>query len=701
LVWFTLAKGIFTEIFYPHPDLPCTRDFGLVVTADDQFFSEEKCHTSHEIAFVEDGIPAYHLTNTCRKGRYRIEKTIFTHPRYHAVIQHTRFVPLKGKIHDYRLYTLLAPHLGGKGADNTGWRGNCKGQPMLFARRAEFSLALGSSASLVKSSVGFVGSSDGWQDLHRNFQLTEVYDRATNGNIALTGELDVAACDGEFTLVLGFGSTPEQAGHYVRASLQEDPTENLEEYVDRWREYQKPLLKLESAKGLSPRWYRTSTAVMCAHEGKSLPGTVASLSIPWGMETGDDNRLRGGYHLVWPRDLVETAGGLLAAGAADDALRRLAYLRATQEADGHWPQNMWLSGAPFWTPIQLCETGLPILLANLLKSEGVDANKLAAYWPMVRAAAMFICEKGPETDEDRWERESGYTPFTLAVIIAALLVTAESATEHGDAQLAAKFAETADDWNSRIEGWLYVTDTDLCRRLDVEGYYARILKRELVGDAQPHQPHIRLRKSVSELNGIPATEVVSVDALALVRFGLRAPDDPRILNTLKVIDATLKTETPIGSVWHRFTADDYGESKDGSPFPGHAKGGFGRGWPLLTGERAHYELAAGNYKEAQRLMHVLEGFASETGMLPEQVWDAPDIPKRDLFFGRATGSAMPLVWAHAEYVKLVRSLRDERVFDMPSQTVDRYLKGKPTPSESRREQNAKTSKKKAARGGKR
>ena len=33
---------------------------------------------------------------------------------------------------------------------------------------------------------------------------------------------------------------------------------------------------------------------------------------------------------------------------------------------------------------------------------------------------------------------------------------------------------------------------------------------------------------------------------------------------------------------------------------------------------------------------------------------------------------MPLVWAHAEYIKLVRSLHDGRVFDMPPQTVRRY-----------------------------
>jgi glucoamylase len=144
-------------------------------------------------------------------------------------------------------------------------------------------------------------------------------------------------------------------------------------------------------------------------------------------------------------------------------------------------------------------------------------------------------------------------------------------------------------------------------------------------------------------------------------------------NTVKAIDAVLKVETPVGPAWRRFNADDYGEMKDGSPFPGHGKGGVGRPWPLLVGERAHFELAAGRVDDARRLLRTFEGFASETGLLPEQIWDADDVPERQLFRGRATGSAMPLVWAHAEYVKLLRSLRDGRVFDMPAQTVKRYL----------------------------
>jgi glucoamylase len=169
--------------------------------------------------------------------------------------------------------------------------------------------------------------------------------------------------------------------------------------------------------------------------------------------------------------------------------------------------------------------------------------------------------------------------------------------------------------------------------------------------------------------------MVSLDALAFARFGLRAPDDPRIVSTVKVVDATLKVDTPRGPAWRRYQGDSYGEHADGGPFDGT---GVGRAWPLLTGERAHYELAAGRTDVATQLAQAMEALAGESGLLPEQVWDSADMPDRGLFIGHATGSAMPLVWAHAEYVKLCRSLRDGEIFDRPPQTVQRYLVDKVT-----------------------
>src|ERR1700735_3136042 len=171
--------------------------------------------------------------------------------------------------------------------------------------------------------------------------------------------------------------------------------------------------------------------------------------------------------------------------------------------------------------------------------------------------------------------------------------------------------------------------------------------------------------------------LISPDALALVRFGLRAADDPRILNTVKAIDAGLRRELTAGAEWYRDSDDGYGEHADGAPFDG---AGIGRLWPLLTGERAHYELAAGHPEEARRLPAALEAFASTGGLVPEQIWDNEDIPERELSLGRPSGSAMPLVWAHAEHVKLLRSIRDGAIFDMPPQTLNRSVNSTPAPA---------------------
>jgi glucoamylase len=390
--------------------------------------------------------------------------------------------------------------------------------------------------------------------------------------------------------------------------------------------------------------------------------------MPWGADKGDADL--GGYHLVWPRDLVEAAGGLLAAGARTDALRVLEYLRVTQDADGSWPQNMWVDGEPYWHGIQLDETALPILLVELLQRDGVPADVISSFWPMVRRAASYIITRGPVTQQDRWEEEPGFAPFTVAVEIAALLVAADLVDRGGDPAGAEYLRETADAWNDSIEESLYVRGTALARKLGIDGYYVRIAPPETADAASPKGGFVPIKNRPRPRDDEPTYQIVSPDVLALVRFGLRAPDDARIVNTLRAIDALLKVETPDGPVWRRYNGDHYGEHDDGSSFDGS---GVGRCWPLLTGERAHYEIAAGRPEEANRLLRTFEGFAGESGLIPEQVWDAPDIPDRELCFGGPSGAAMPLVWAHAEHLKLRRSLRDGRVYDMPPQVHQRYV----------------------------
>lgn len=671
-VWFTLSHGILNEIYYPRIDLACIRDCGLIVTDGAGFFSEEKRHATHEVQYLAEGVPAYRLMNRCTQGRYQIEKTVLADPQRDVILQQLRFTALTGSLADYQLFVLLAPHLYNQGAGNNAWLHDYKGVPMLFAARDGVALALACTAPWMGRSVGFVGQSDGWQDLTQHGSLTWHYQRAENGNVALIAGIDLQACAGVCTLALGFGYTPGEAALRARTSLMSAFDQAQAMYVQQWQGWQRSLASLTtSANAAHPR---TSAMVLRVHESKELPGGMtASLSIPWGSTKGDGDL--GGYHLVWPRDLVETAGGLLAIGAHADARKVIDYLYATQEADGHWPQNMWLDGATYWNGIQLDETAFPILLLDLaVRTGAISERDRLRFWPMVQAAAGFLVRNGPITGQDRWEENAGYSPFTLAVVIAALLVAADLAEQHAQPDLACYLRETADSWNDDIERWCYVRGTNLAQQFGVEGYYVRMMPPEVLNAPVPEDVAIQIKNRPADQSSYPAAAIVSPDALALVRFGLRSANDPRILNTLTVIDALLKVETPHGPAWHRYNEDGYGEHADGMPFDGT---GIGRVWPLFTGERAHYALAAGQPQVAQQLLQNLEAQASAAGLLSEQVWDSADVAEQELFFGRPSGSAMPLVWAHAEHLKLCRSLTDGKVFDVPPQPVARYQQHPP------------------------
>ncbi|HET9147212.1 MAG TPA: glycoside hydrolase family 15 protein, partial [Acetobacteraceae bacterium] len=625
------------------------------------------------------GVPVFHLHNVSRDGIYTIDKEIVSDPEHDTVLQRIRLTGQPG----LRLFALLAPHLVNGGGHNTGWIGEYKGVPMLFAEGDGTYLALACSAPFLARSAGYAGVNDGWQDVSRNGRLTGIYDRAENGNVALTAEISLAS-GGPVVLALGFGRKWTEAAFRARASLQRGFDAAEAGYAEAWREWQSGLARLDPPEarrvrvdgGHGHNLYRISTAVLRCHESPTFPGgLIASLSIPWGASKGDDDL--GGYHLVWPRDLAETAGGLIAANAGVDARRVLDYLRVIQQEDGSWAQNNWLDGMPYWHGLQMDECAFPILLVEMMRRNGLlSDSELRDFWPMVRDAAGFVLRNGPATAQDRWEEDAGYSPFTLAVEVAALLAAAEAAELMGEAGIAGFLRDTADAWNEDIDAWTYAKDTPLAREAGVEGYYVRITPRDGDGADAEIGGIVMVRNKPPAEADVAASALISPDALALVRFGLRAADDPRILNTVRVIDQVTRVELPQGPGWRRYNDDGYGEHEDGSPFDGT---GQGRTWPLLIGERAHYELARGDEAEARRLLAVMEACSSDGGLLPEQVWDADDIPERELFRGRPSGSAMPLVWAHAEYIKLLRSLADGAVFDMSPLTVQRYQREKRRP----------------------
>ncbi len=667
-VYFTLSHGVLNEIYYPRADIAATRDMGLIVTNGADFFSEEKRDTLSETAQIESGIPAFVITNTCYQNRYQIIKQVITDPHRDTLLQRIEFKVIHPD--DYHVYALLAPHLNNMGMDNTAWVADYKGNSMIFAEKDGITLAFLCSFPWKKRSVGYVGVSDGWQDLMQHHQMAWEYQRAEKGNVALMGEIDLANAPNHiFDLAIGFGTSPAEAALNALASMMEGFTSVQNRYVKEWQTWQDNIRSLhESVKEIGGM-FRMSASVLRTHQSKVFPGAMlASLSIPWGNAIGDENHT--GYHLVWPRDLVECAGGLLALNAQEDVLRVLNYLMATQEADGHWSQNMWLEGTPYWQGIQLDETALPILLIDLcLKRKVLNENHLHKYWTTVRKATTFLLRHGLITHQERWEEQRGISAFTLATTISAMLAAADLADHVGESKIADYCRQTADAWNDSIETWLYAKNTRLSNELGIEGYYLRINPTQIPA-AELGEATMRIKNKPEAQSVMPITEMISVDPLALVRFGLRAANDPRMLNTIKVIDASLKIETPNGTCWYRYVNDGYGEQEDGSAYNGI---GIGRPWPLLTAERAHYEIAAGNIKRAHELLLAVERF-SNNGLIPEQIWDQEDILKKELFHGKHSGSAMPLVWAHAEHIKLVCSAKEESVFDMPRHTQQRYLK---------------------------
>ena len=656
-VWFTVGCGILNEVFYPRVDIPQIRDLGFIIADDQGFWVEVKRMDNHTLIWTAQGVPAIEIIH--RHERFTLRLRIAPDTRRDVLLVELRLDGDAG----LKPYALLAPHLGGTGNDNLAEVGNYRGRRILWAEQGPFGLALAAVDNSQRdawgcSSAGYVGISDGWQDFASHARMRWQYDSAGPGNIALTGELPRQA-----TLALGFASSRESAATLAISALLRPFVQSWQELLADWSAWHIACEgKCDAQRNIPAslcEQFLTSAMVLRTHQDKIYPGAmVASLSIPWG-DTRDE---RGGYHLVWPRDLVESAGALLALGAEDEARDILRYLIATQHEDGHWYQNQWLGGKAYWQGVQLDEAAFPVLLAASLS--GRDALQDIAVTDMITRALGFIARTGPVSQQDRWEEDTGINAFTLSICIAAL-VEGAGWLDDGSREFALALA---DYWNAHIDEWTAVHDTALARRIGVQGYYVRNAPTEL--------PRALLDvlaiKNREHDPSLTAAEQVGVDCLQLVRFGLRSADDPLILDSLKVIDTLLKVDTPSGPSWYRYNGDGYGEHEDGSAFDGT---GRGRLWPLLTGERGHYELVAG--RDPLPCLEAMVAMAGTGGMLPEQVWDSAAIPAKGLYPGRPTCSAMPLVWAHSEYIKLLVSRRLGYPCDRPVATWQRYQGKRP------------------------
>src|ERR1041385_2613900 len=663
-VWFTLSHGIINEIYYPHVDKPNTRDFQFLIGDGETFCHEEKRDLDHAIEYPERDCLFYRLTNTEPNGRYRLIKHVLTDPHLSVLLVYTKLEVfdelLRGKL---RLYALLAPHIGGFGAGNSAWCSEIGDNELIHAQRQNANLVMACSTGFCRRSVGYVGFSDGWQDLMQHFRMEWEFPAAENGNIALTGEIDLPD-NGEFTVAIAFGRSYQSAATKLFQSLADPFESHRAAYVRQWqRTVIDPKFDFSKDTCDGGGMYRLSRCVLLAHEDKVFQGAmVASMSIPWG-ETKSDQDL-GGYHLVWTRDLVLSAVALLATGQTGTPLRALIWLAAIQRPDGSFPQNSWIDGTAYWSGLQLDQVASPILLAWFLHASGA----LGLFSPrglVVRAAARLILQ-GPVTLQDRWEENAGYSPSTLAVVIAALACAADWSKQFGRPDVADFIFAYADWLAAHIEDWTVTTQGELVE--GIKRHYIRITPTD-PNAPDPHADPNTTMIQIANGGGLhPARNVVGGDFLHLVRLGIRDANDALVRDSIEVIDRVLKHDLPQGPGWRRYNHDGYGQKDDGSAFDGT---GVGRCWPILTGERGHYELAAG--RDPKPFITTIEDFSNQGGMLTEQIWDGPDLPHARMKPSCPTGAAMPLCWSHAEYVSLVRSRHDGVCFHRVEPAYQRYV----------------------------
>jgi glucoamylase len=654
--WYTLNDGALTEVFFPRIDTPATRDTQLVVSDGATFVDREDEDTNHRVELVRARSPIYRQINTAKSGKYRITKTYVTDPDRSAVLVNIRFESLTGR--PYEVYVLHDTGLGLNANDDTG-RSADDG---LVATDDVLSSAVLASSGFTRTSSGYLDRSDGWADLRDDRRMDWSYTAGARGNVVQTGATRLTGLAGgrRLRLALGFGREEAAALETARAALARGFASARAEYSAGWREYFSSLQPVPASAAGARRSYTASVMLLAAHEDKTFRGGfVAAPARPWAW--ANELQHLPVYIAVWSRDLYEIATGLVAAGDSAAAHRALDHLWSVQQRpDGSFPQNARLDGEPVFGGLQMDEVAFPIVLAWQIGRTG------AADWDNVRRSADFLVARGPRTDQERWENIGGFSPATIAAEIAGLVCAADIASRNGEPGLAERYLEVADDWQNNLNRWTLTTNGPL----SAEPYYLRITDN---GDANSGA-------EIQIADGGPLVDqrrVVDPSFLEMVRLGVKSAADPNIGSTLQVIDRELMYETANGPFWHRSSFDGYGEKRDGSQWepvdPGSGET-IGRGWPLLTGERGEYALAAG--MAAQQYLDTMANVAEDSGghVMAEQVWDlGPPASTGPRFVpGENTFSATPLAWSHAQFIRLARSIDAGRPVETPEIVACRY-----------------------------
>ena len=661
-VWYTLGNGELENAFYPETDNPDTSGLQYVVTNGTSFASTETSGTSHTISLADPQSPVWQQVNKANNGDFTITKTYIADPSRSVVLVQTTFDNLTSS--PLNLYADYHPQLDNEGMGNTGATDATSGD--LVASNSSVSSALASSVGFSQTTTGYVGSaSDGESQLTSGYTLGSAYGSApAGGHIDQLAQIPVAASGSTtFTLALAFDSSQSAAVSDASASLAAGFSPLESTFEAGWHSWfsglNAPPASVAASAGLKTQ-YNVSLMDVKADEDKTYTGAfVAAPTVPWGASasagSGTGTSGAHGYHAVWTRDEYEMATALLAAGDTADAQAALSYILSYEaESNGAVKQNTWLNGTAVFGSLQMDEVADPIILAYQLGDTG------SSYWASVKNLAGYLVANGPATPEERWEEIGGYSPATMAAEIAGLLCAASIAEANGDTADAATYQSTAQSWASEVDGLTHTTSGPY----GSGSYYLRITP-----DGQPNAG-----TSIGIANGGGSHDdrtVVDPSFLELVRLGVKSASAAGITNSIAVVDSQIRVSTPEGPIWHRYSFDGYGETASGGDYTGS---GVGNPWPVLSGERGEYDVAAGNLTGAQSLLQTMAGAANSGYQIPEQVWGG-STGTGGFTFGQPDNSSTPLMWAMAQYARLAIDISAGSNVDTPAVVTNCLLKG--------------------------
>ena len=712
-VWFSLAKGMITETMFGLIHQAQIRDLQFIVSGDDFVVAESDGlkNTVEYLHVDEQGRPlslAYRVTSEDSQGRFRIIKDIFTDPDAQSLMVRVRFEANQPGL---TAHVQVNPYVNNDGVDD---RAKVAGDA-LVAYSGEHYLTLQSEQGLKQGSVGFMGTSDRYSQLHTSGELMRYQSTGEQpGNVSMSATLGEISEAAEFDLVLSYGNSEQQAREQGQQTLKRGYDTVLAHYNGEgdaigWQDYLQSL-HLEEMYGATTdggKLLNTSALVLKAQEDKTYAGAlIASLSNPWG-DTVSAEQGKTGYKAVWVRDFYQVAMAFLALGDTETAKAAFSYLPKVQvredtpgnQGDTGWfLQKTHVDGELEWVAVQLDQTSMPIMLAWKLYKNGVLSETELSQWyeSMLKPAADFLVDGGlakilwndtqitpPYTQQERWEEQAGYSPSTIAATVTGLITASEIAALSGDQKNAQRYLETAREYEQDIEALMFTTEGTLEGDAADGQYFVRIAQDE----------NVNADTKLAANNGRPGMDkklILDGGFLELVRYGVRSADSPSIVASLPEYDdqslahklrvkyTFMNDQGQSFPGWRRYGNDGYGEDQElGTNYAeggNQTEGQRGRVWPFFTGERGHYEIAAakasdGDLTDAQyqRIKNTyvlgMEAFANQGMMLPEQVWDGVGVNPFGYEVGEGTNSATPLAWTHAEYVKLLRSLSDEAVWD--------------------------------------